>query len=338
MGRNADGTFTDNAWTPPAFSVDERGKIIGIVNDNVPNNWGRWGEDDQRGTANFITPDVVAAAAATIRSGRTVSLAIPLDATGPVHPSRPNVAHFFGYNGADCTVGAELNRLAPGFQGADDYLFMPLQGSTQWDGLAHIFHDDAMYNGFWMGNVEGFAGAKKCSIQNLKDSLTSRGVLLDLPRSLGVDRCQPGVPITSAQLDECAAKQGVEVRTGDILLLRTGHVPWFYSLADKSEFWAAGAPGLGMETATWLHEKEIAALAVDNIAVEVEPHEDPQAPVYPLHVRLIRDLGLTLGEVWWLEDLAEACQEEGRYEFFLTASPLNVTGGAGSPVNPIAVF
>lgn len=230
MGRTAEGTFTDQTWAPPVFSVDENGKIIGLTNDNVPNNWGRWGDQDQRGTANFITPDVVSAAAGLIRSGKSISLAVPLDSTGPVHPTRPNVVHFFGYSGADWTVGTELGRVAPGFQGADDYIFMPLQGSTQWDGLAHIFSSDAMYNGFWMGNVEGVAGAKKCAISNLKDSLTSRGVLLDLPKYLGVERCEPGVPITAAQLDGCAQAQGVEVRTGDILTIRTGHVPWFYSL------------------------------------------------------------------------------------------------------------
>ncbi len=336
MGRTAEGTFTDQTWAPPVFSVDENGKIIGLTNDNVPNNWGRWGDQDQRGTANFITPDVVSAAAGLIRSGKSISLAVPLDSTGPVHPTRPNVVHFFGYSGADWTVGTELGRVAPGFQGADDYIFMPLQGSTQWDGLAHIFSSDAMYNGFWMGNVEGVAGAKKCAISNLKDSLTSRGVLLDLPKYLGVERCEPGVPITAAQLDGCAQAQGVEVRTGDILTIRTGHVPWFYSLTDKSEFWGAGAPGLGADTVAWIHEKEIAALAVDNVAVEVEPAEE--GGVYPLHARLIRDLGLTLGEIWWLEELAAECAREGRYEFFLTASPLNITGGAGTPVNPTAIF
>ncbi|MEV5843584.1 cyclase family protein [Streptomyces sp. NPDC051985] len=338
MGRTTSGDYVEGAWSAPGFSVDGSGRIVGLVNDNVPNNWGRWGEDDQRGTANFITPEAVAAAAALIRTGRTISLAVPLDATGPVHPTRPNVVHLFGYSGADHAVGSDLGRIAPGFQGADDYLFMPLQGSTQWDGLAHIFHRDAMYNGFWMGNVEGFGGARKCSIQLLKDSLTSRGVLLDVAGHLRAERCAPGVPITADLLDACAQAQGVEIGTGDILLVRTGHVPWYYALADKQEFWSTGAPGLALDTVEWIHQHEIAALAVDNVAVEVEPSEDPERPYYPLHVRLIRDLGLTLGEVWWLEELAAECAEQGRYEFFLTASPLNITGGAGSPVNPLAIF
>lgn len=193
---------------------------------------------------------------------------------------------------------------------------MPLQGSTQWDSLAHIYHDDVMYNGFWMGNVEGFGGAGTCSIQNMKDSLTSRGVLLDLPRHLGQDRLEPGKPILAADLNSCADAQGVQIRRGDILTIRTGHVPWFYSLEDKSEFWSAGAPGLSITTVDWLHEKEIAAVAMDNVAIEVEPSEEPSDRIYPLHVRLIRDLGLTLGEVWWLEDLAAECEKEERWEFF----------------------
>jgi len=79
-------------------------------------------------------------------------------------------------------------------------------------------------------------------------------------------------------------------------------------------------------------------LAMDNIAVEVEPFEEPYEHVYPLHARLIRDLGLTLGEVWWLEDLADTCAELNRYEFFLSAPPLNVTNASGSPANPVAIF
>lgn len=215
---------------------------------------------------------------------------------------------------------------------------MPLQGSTQWDGLAHFGSGDLLYNGFWIGNVETYGGARRCSIHQLKDRLVGRGVLLDLPRHQGVGRLRPGHGITPEQLDACAQAQGVEIRTGDILLVRTGHVPWFYALEDKSEFWAAGAPGVAMSTVEWFHERGIAALAMDNVAVEVEPFEDPSGPSYPVHDRLIRDLGLTLGEIWWLEELAEACAEEGRWEFLLSAAPLNVTNASGSPLNPIAVL
>lgn len=334
MGRTADGSWAEG-WTPPAFSVDENGKVIGRVNDRQPNNWGRWGELDQRGTVNFITEDMIADAAQLVRRGRAISCAVPLDSTGPVHPTRTGPVHLYGYTGADFVAGTEFGRAHPNFQGSDDYLFMPLQGSTQWDGLSHFFFDDTMYNGFWIGNVESFAGARRCSIHLMKDRLAGRGVLLDLPRHQGLDRLPGGHGITVEQLEACAAAEGVEVRTGDVLLVRTGHVPWYYQLADKASFWSAGAPGMTAETVPWVHEAEIAALALDNIAVEVEPFEDPHEHVYPLHARFIRDLGLTLGEVWWLEDLATACAEEDRWEFFLSAAPLNVTNASGAPLNPV---
>ncbi|MEV5829668.1 cyclase family protein [Spirillospora sp. NPDC052242] len=335
MSTTDSGAWTP-AWRPPDYEVDENGKIIGCVNDRSPNNWGRWGELDERGTVNFITPELVAAAAGLVRTGEAYSLAVPLDSTGPIHPTRAGIVHLYGYTGADFIAGSSAGRIYPHFQGSDDYIFMPLQGSTQWDGLSHFFYRDTMYNGFWAGAVEAFGGARRGSIHLMSGHLAGRGVLLDLARHQGVERLPGGHAITSAQLDACADAQGVRIGTGDMLLLRTGHVPWYYRLADKSEFWAGGAPGLSMETVGWIHEREIAALAVDNIAVEVEPFEEPYEHVYPLHARLIRDLGLTLGEVWWLDDLAEACAARDRWEFFLSAPPLNITNASGSPINPIA--
>jgi kynurenine formamidase len=336
MGRQPDGSWSEE-WVPPAFSVDADGKVIGYVNDRTPNNWGRWGDLDERGTVNMITPDKVAAAASLIRTGQVISCAIPLDSAGPVHPTRSGVVHMYGYTGADFVAGSVAGRDFPNFQGTDDYIFMPLQGSTQWDGLAHFFYKDTMYNGFWIGNVEAYAGARRGSIHNLKDSLVGRGVLLDIPRLKGLDRLEKGYAITPDDLDAAAEAEGVRVGEGDLLLVRTGHVPYFYSLQDKSEFWTGGAPGIGGACVQWLRDKDVSALAMDNIAIEVEPFEPGAEHVYPLHARLIRDLGLTLGEVWWLEDLADACAEDGRYEFFLAAPPLNITNASGSPANPVAI-
>jgi kynurenine formamidase len=214
---------------------------------------------------------------------------------------------------------------------------MPLQGSTQWDGLAHCGFDDALYNGFWIGKVEAYAGATRCSIHHLRETMIGRGVLLDLARRRGVERLAPGHAITADELDDCAEAQNVEIRRGDILLIRTGHAPWYYRLKDKSEFWRDGAPGLGKTTVAWVHRKELAAVAVDNVGVEVEPFEEPYEVAYPLHVRFIRDLGLILGELFWLEELAEACAADGTYEFFLAAPPLNFINASGSPLNPIAI-
>lgn len=336
MGRKADGTWAEE-WEPPTFTVDRNGKIVGYVNDRTPNNWGRWGELDERGTVNLITPEKVAQGASLIRTGRVISCAIPLDSKGPVHPTRTGVVHMYGYTGSDFVAGTIAGDHYRGFQGTDDYIFMPLQGSTQWDGMAHFFYKDTMYNGFWIGNVESYAGARRGSIHNMKDTLTGRGVLLDVARVKGLDRLEPGYAITPDDLEEAIAAHGVEVGSGDILIIRTGHVPFFYSLADKSEFWNGRAPGIGKACVQWLADKDVAALAMDNIAIEVEPFEEGFEHVYPLHSRLIRDLGLTLGEVWWLEELSEACAEDGRYEFFICAPPLNVTNASGSPLNPIVV-
>lgn len=331
----------DGSWTAPEYSVDADGKVVGYVNRRTPNNWGRWGELDELGATNFITPAIVAEAARLIRSGRTFSLAIPLDRWGPVHPARAGgVVHQFSWTGSDAVVGGALTSSIPGgFQGSDDYIFMPLQGSTQWDALCHYSFDDCTYNGFWVANTESFAGARRNSIHLQKDRLSGRGVLLDVARHLGVQRLEPGFAITAAHLDECAEAQEVVVGTGDLLLVRTGHLGWWYELdvPDRHHFWVA-SPGLSVHTAQWVHDHEIAALAVDNGAVEVEPFEEEGANYYPLHARLIRDLGVTLGELWWLDDLAHSCEDEGRWEFFLCAAPLNVSNGAGTPLNPVAIF
>ncbi|GGO83672.1 cyclase family protein [Nonomuraea cavernae] len=314
--------------------LDDRGHLVGYVNDRQPNNWGRWGPDDELGTVNFITPAMVTEAAGSVRDGRAVSCAIPIQEVMPVNPARPAVVHTFMYTGVDF-AGPDAHKEFNGFQGSDDHISMPLQSSTHWDGLAHVAHDDAMYNGFWAGNVAAYSGARRCGTHLLKDRLAGRGVLLDIARHLGVDHLAPGHAITVDELDACAAAQDVEIGTGDILLLRTGEMPFFYGLPDKAEFWLAGSPGLAMETVDWIHHREIAALAVDNIAIEVVPAR-PYEGGYPMHARLIRDLGLTIGELWWLEELTEACEAANRWEFFLVAAPLHVTNAAGAPINPIA--
>lgn len=323
-------------WKPPAYEVDGNDKIVGRAPPEGPNNWGRWGALDEKGTANFLTPAHVVAAAGLIRTGQIFSLAIPLQKGGPVHPERSDIMHLYHYTGADFVAGSVLNDRFPNFQASDDYIFMPLQGSTQWDAFAHVAYEDSIYNGFWAGRVEAFGGATRGSIHHQRETMVGRGLLLDLPRHLGVERLLPGEAVTPAMLDACIAAQGSPVQRGDMLLLRTGHLPWYYTLADKREFWT-GAPGLGRDTVPWLKEKEVAAVALDNVGAEVEPFEQPFDVIYPLHVALIRDLGLMVGELWWLEALAEACAADARYDFFLCAPPLNVTNASGSPLNPIAI-
>lgn len=326
-----------NAPDPSRLSpIDAHGRVRSGQGTRAPNNWGRWGPLDERGTVNFIDPAMVTAAASLIRSGRVISCAVTVDFdTVPVPPDRTPPVHHFAFTGTDFLVADTSNAPVPPFRGADDYVYMALQTGTHWDGLAHAHHEGALYNGFWIGNTSAYAGARRCSIDKVSPGIVGRGVLLDLPRQAGTERLAPGHVILADELTAAARAQQVTIGRGDILLIRTGHLAWYYQLPDKSQFWSAGAPGIGRQTVDWLHGTEVAAVAADTPGIEVVPSETGE--LYPLHSRLIRDLGLTLGELWWLDELAEACAEDGRYDFFLSAPPLKIQGGAGSPINPLAI-
>ena len=168
--------------------------------------------------------------------------------------------------------------------------------------------------------------------------IVGRGVLLDVARHQGVDRLQKGFAIGADLLDETARAQGVEVGAGDILLVRTGHIGWWYQLEDKSEFMAGGPaePGLSAYTVPWLHERDVAMVATDTLAAEVLPGE-PGLPLLSFHRGALCDLGLPIGEMFELDELAEDCASDGVYEFFFAAMPLPVVGGVGSPINPVAI-
>ncbi|MGH3743795.1 MAG: cyclase family protein, partial [Mycobacteriales bacterium] len=220
------------------------------------------------------------------------------------------------------------------FQYADDYVFMPLQGGSQWDALGHVFYDGKLYNGFPADNVS-VHGAKKCSIDKMCKGIAGRGVLLDVARTLGVDWMEQGQVISPDDLDRTAREHGVDVGEGDILLFRTGWRRKFLSDHDPVSF-MAGEPGLGMACAEWLHERGVAAVCSDNWAIEVLPGEYPDE-VLNVHMVLIRDMGMTLGEILDFEELAEDCASDGVYEFFFCAPALKFTNGVGSPINPLAI-
>jgi len=165
-------------------------------------------------------------------------------------------------------------------------------------------------------------------------TIVGRGVLLDVPKAMGVDRVEGGQALTAADLDAACEAGRVDVRAGDIVLLRTGHIKWF--LEGDRERYGVPAPGPSLQTVEWFRSHDVAAVATDNITFEVYPceREDAMLPVHLLH---LVDMGMTQGQNWNLEDLAEACADDGRYSFFLDASPMPVTGAVGSPVNPIVV-
>jgi len=338
MGRREPGGYS-RSWSPPTYEIDDGGKVLHGYTPRQPNNWGRWGERDEIGTQNLIGPAERVAAAQLVRSGKIFSLALPLDTSAPVWPPRPSPQRLAVMTGADAVVGSPANESAPGFQWSDDMITVPTHGSTHWDGLGHAMTEDSMYNGFWCGNVTAVAGGKVLGIDRQRTSFVGRGVLIDAPCQQGLDACPPQQVLTVAMLEACLAAQQVDLRPGDILLVRTGHLGrWWERPPEQSAMeYFMDSPGVSSDAVGWLHEHGVSALATDTVAVEPLHAEDPSDRLYPLHVACLIDLGLTLGEFFVLDELAADCAQDGIYEFMLAAQPLNIPGGMGSPLNPIAL-
>jgi len=301
-------------------------------------NWGRWGEDDGSGTLNFITAEKRLEAAALVRRGETFSLAMPFDGNGPQNGwrGRVNPVRTMSTDGLDAAAG---NQGFPhGFGGADDMVFMPLQCGTQWDGLGHIFDHGQAWNGRKSEETVTSEGDLRAGMERNADKAITRGVLLDAGRVLGEDGVLPdGFAITPDHLDAIIEAQGPtsEVRSGDILLVRTGQLG--VCLKDGWGTYSGGdAPGLSFTSLDWLHGHEVAAGATDTWGFEVRPNEYAGA-WQPMHQVLVPHMGFWIGEMWALDGLADDCAADGSYEFMLVAPPLPFTGAVGSPLNPIAV-
>jgi kynurenine formamidase len=316
-------------WQPPTYTVDGDGKVEGARAGEV-NNWGRWGDADQRGTANLLTPERVAAAAALVKTGKRFSLGLPIGGV-PTPGYRSEPLHLFESTTGDKVLGEQ------GLQYSDDYLVLNLQATTQLDGLSHFGAGGRLYNGYWAGVVTSHGGAKRLGVHHLADGIVGRGVLLDVARQQGGDRLDPGFVIGPDELDAAAAAHGVEVRAGDVLMVRTGWLGWWMDEANGGERPGYDdLPGVSPRCVPWLAERDVAFLATDTLAVEVVPPEEGMPPM-ALHVGALRDLGLLLGELFDLDELAADCAGDGVYECFVVAAPLPVVNGVGSPLNPIAI-
>jgi len=301
-------------------------------------NWGRWGADDVLGTLNFLDEAKRVEGARLVRRGVSFSLAQSFDMDGPQKGwrRRTNPVHTMLSSGLDAEFGPE--EFPHGLGGADDVVFMPLQASTQWDGLGHIFDHGQAYNGRRASQVVTSEGDRLTGIETVADRIAGRGVLLDVGRAFGTDGELPdGFAITADHLDGTIAAQGrsSHVGRGDLLLIRTGQL----ARARRNgwgDYAGGAAPGLSFTTADWLHGGEIAGVATDTWGFEVRPNEFDVA-FQPLHQVVIPHIGLFIGEMWDLDALAADCASDGVFDFFLTAAPLPVTGAVGAPVNPIAL-
>jgi kynurenine formamidase len=306
--------------------------------DRAQGNWGRWGEEDQRGALNLLTQDVVRAATGAVRQGRVISLSLPIKGstsssvaeTVPHLKGRPLPQHFMSVDGADYEAGVKLPAGGRGI--ADDALIVSPHGTTtHMDALCHMWTGKQIYNGHASSRIRSY-GATRCGMENVEGVVT-RGILFDVPAFRGVSVLGPTDRITVADLESMSACAGITVGQGDAVVIRTG---WPTVFAESPERYWAGEPGLSSEAAQWLAARDIALVACDNSAISglnVEGRADETLDD-DIHMIFLWRHGIYLLEMLWLEELAAA----GQSTFLFVVAPLKIVGGTGSPVNPLAVL
>lgn len=303
------------------------------------NNWGKWGENDEKGAGNYITAELIVKAAQLIKKGETFSLAIPIDKTGPLFPGNYSPQHLMELTGTDYqSVDYTSDNGDQKF--AMDAITMSLHATTSWDALSHAWYGDSIYNGYSEKEIvtRRWGGARKLGIENMKESFVGRGILIDV-LAYKNDSIPKGYLITREDIENSLKEQGTQVRQGDMVLIRTGVVPSWYENTDtesRSEFHQPQT-GIARDVVLWIKESKISAIAADNMGLERQPNPIDPKIVSPLHGNILGDLGVYIGEIFYLEDLAADCKKDGVYEFFLAAQPLNIPGATASPINPIAI-
>ena len=290
-----------------------------------PNAWNRWGPDDEKGALNFIGPEEVKRASGLVRTGEVLRLAQLLSSKTPVPAHRCGLQHFMGRDGGDYAVAG--SKRPGGFQFAEDTVVMPLHIGTHMDALCHAWYDDKLYNGYLGDTIRSTTGAARLGIEKMPPIFT-RGVLLDFVKLKG-RVLAPGESINRADMDAAALAAGVKVGRGDAVLLRTG---WLEAQKGVKHPDFNVEPGINVEAATWLVERDVAMVGADNYAIEAMPF--PEGKVFPVHQMLIRDFGMPLLEGLMLDPLVAA----GRHEFLFVASALPIVGATGSPLSPVAVL
>jgi len=301
-------------------------------------NWGRWGDDDRRGTLNLIDHPARLRAVASVVDGTALTLSLPMSAAAGIQ-----LGFIQGRENPTLTM-TRINQPelmtpdGPSFN--EDLVTFSMQCATHLDGLAHVSVDGHLYNGYDATEIDG-DGSARLGIHHVGAVLT-RGILLDLPRALGVDHLEPGHPITPGDLDAAEAVLDVRIEPGDALLIRTGqlrHLALGRPLDDPARDLVAyswPAPGLTMATSAWFRDRDVALVAIDTMTFEVYPCES-ELDFLPVHVLNLVEMGMTQGQNWALDELAEACAADGRSSFLLDATPLNFTGAVGSALNPVAL-
>ena len=291
------------------------------MNDN--SNWGRWGKDDQLGTINLITSKERIAAAELVKTGSVVSLSRVMGTVKTLDNPTP-LQHTMNETGDRSEHGAATDTYSVSYHGF---------GHSHYDALCHMFHRGKMYNGYSKLIVTD-DGCKKNSVLGIKNGIFTRGVLIDLPWLRNQKMLQPGTAVYTEELELWEKTTGVEIRSGDVLLLRTGR--WLAREQNGVIDLETGIAGLHASTINWLHSRNVAVIGSDGIT-DVIPSGSTDE-LAPLHKLIIVSLGTTLFDNLDLDELSQIARKHNRWEFLFTTAPLAVKGGTGSPINPIAVF
>jgi kynurenine formamidase len=287
-------------------------------------NWGRWGDDEDRGAINLVTEEKRVAAAKLVRSGRSVSLSRPLSAE-PGGPNQRPMLHWMRRDSRD-GIGIGFDFIGIDFHG---------RVTTHIDALSHYWGETGMYNGRDPDKELTLDGAQWGSIETWGEGIITKGVLLDIPRYRGAPYVVVDKQVGGQELEDVARAQGVTIEPGDAVAVYTGREAHARATADVPYHGTATepVPGLNPTCAQFFRENDVAVLVWDYL--DARPGLFGKGLTNHM---CIPAFGMALLDNALLEPLSEACAEEGRYEFMLTIAPLRVPGGTGSPVNPIALF
>ena len=309
------GFLVLSGQTPPARAprnAEEFDQLFKQVS-----NWGRWGKDDQLGSVNLITAATRKAALALAKTGESVSLA-----HNPITEKAEDNNNPFEHT---MLRGNNMDRYAVSYHG---------YAHSHIDALCHILYKDQTYNGYARAEVNTDTGCTKLGIDNLKNGVITRGVLVDIARLRGVEYLEPGTPIYVEDLEAWEKKAGLKIGAGDALLLRTGR----WARRAKLGPWNVGqnAAGLHASVAPWIKARGVALVGSD-AAEDVTPSM-VEGIALPIHTLMITGLGMNLLDNQDLEALGDTAARLNRWEFMLTIAPVPVTGGTGFPLNAIAMF
>ena len=294
-------------------------------------NWGRWGDDDQKGTLNHLSQEKTLQALNMVEEGALVSCARPIEFKAAADVPRPP-QHFMVSAGDTYRSGESHER-----QVAMDYFGLIFHGHTvtHIDSLAHFFWDGQTYNGRPSSVVSTAEGATEFDVTAATGGIVTKGVLVDAPLLRGVDYIERGDGVGLSDIEAAEREHGVKVEQGDVLLLRTGQLGR-REITGPVDVAVEGSSGPSPEILPLLHERGVAVMGSDTgNDVAPNPYELFTNPVHQVG---IVGLGIWILDNAWLDDLAEACKQRGRWEFTISILPLKLPTVTGSPVNPMAIF